>query len=72
MKYFQIRTILCAIAILFTFSLSAENFSNAKNDPATCPTFGSSHKNDHSKGAGHKKQKSKIKKGKTAKHCDAY
>ncbi|MCX6310444.1 MAG: hypothetical protein NT084_02290 [Bacteroidetes bacterium] len=70
MKSIQIRTALCAIALMFTFALSAENFSTTKNDPADCASFNHKQKK-HSK-KNHKSNSASSKKNNTAPHCYAY
>lgn len=70
MKTFQIRTALCAIALLFTFAVNAENFSNPKNDPAACANFGGKKKKQTKKK--HQGKSDRSKKNKSAPHCAAY
>jgi hypothetical protein len=72
MKTIQIRTILCAFALLFTLAVSAENFSNPKSDPSACPAFSSKQKKQNHHKKNHKGNTASTKKGKTAQHCAAY
>jgi hypothetical protein len=77
MKMSALKILLCASALLFTFTVNASASTVSKNDPAACYSFNGNQKKHSARQKKHQKKNkrnraARSKRDNASQHCDAY